>query len=474
MKQLCWVLVAFFVLSVRAGAAHAQGLPPQLEEAMQAAGIASAEYAVLVRPLDGGPPLAAHNARQPYNPASAMKLVTSHAALSLLGPDYRWKTSVSVRGRMLEDVLHGDLVLQGGGDPKLVIEDLVEVVARLRATGLREIAGNLVVDDSLYDVGEELASIDGKVSQPYNVVPHAALMNFKSTRIVVRPEKGAVSITLDPPLAGVNVVNAVKLEPGRCRNGAWGLSVADGGSEARPEIRVSGVYSSGCGQQSTMAAVLGHRQFIEAFFRGAWQAAGGSWSGRAVTERQAAQPREPLVRWTSPRTLAEVVVDINKFSNNVMARQVLLQTAVERAPGQPATPERARRVIADWLAGRGLSFSEMVLDNGSGLSRSERISADSLVRLLEDVGLSGHRAEFVNSLPVVGVDGTMRYRLVSDAVAGNAWIKTGSLDGVRSIAGYVNAASGKRYAVVMMVNSPKAGASRASQDMLLRWVYQNG
>jgi serine-type D-Ala-D-Ala carboxypeptidase/endopeptidase (penicillin-binding protein 4) len=474
MKRLsCLVLV--LLLSLRAGAGHAQGLPQTVEAAMQAAGIAPSDYGVLVRPLDGGPPLAAHNARDPYNPASAMKLVTTYAALSLLGPDYRWKTSVSMRGRMVEDVLQGDLVLHGGGDPKLVIEDLTEVVARLRATGLREIAGNLVIDDSLYDVAGELASIDGKVSQPYNVVPNAALMNFKSTRVVVRPDRGVVAITLDPPLAGVKVVNSVKLEPGRCRNGAWGLSIADAGSESQPEIRVSGVYSSGCGQQATMAAVLGHRQFVEAFFRGAWQAAGGSWRGRAVLERPPTQrTREALVNWTSPRSLTEVILDINKFSNNVMARQVLLQTAVERAPGQPATPERARRVVTDWLAARGLAFPELVLDNGSGLSRNERISAASLVLLLEDVGMSDYRAEFVNSLPVAGVDGTMRYRLVSDAVAGNAWIKTGSLDGVRSIAGYVNAASGKRYAIAMMVNSPKAGASRAAQDMLLRWVHQNG
>jgi serine-type D-Ala-D-Ala carboxypeptidase/endopeptidase (penicillin-binding protein 4) len=473
----CLLIAAF-----RPDAAAAHELPTAVREALRTAGVADGEFAVLVRPLDGGPALASHNAGIAYNPASAMKLVTTYAALALLGPEYRWKTTVSVRGRMVEDVLHGDLVLRGGGDPKLVIEDLVELVARLRAAGLREILGNLVVDDSLYDVSGESASLDGQLSQPYNVSPHAALMNFKSTKFVVRPAKEAVAITMDPPLAGVRLVNAVKLVPGRCRNGAWGLSITDGVGQPPsqvPEIRVSGTYSAGCGQQATMAAVLDHKRFIEAFFRSAWQSAGGSWSGRAVDLRSAAEGAatarsEPLVQWTSPRTLGDVVKDINKLSNNVMARQVMLQTAVERAPGQAATPERARRVVGDWLRGRGLWFPEMVIDNGSGLSRNERISADSLVRLLVDVGLSEYRAAFVDSLPVAGIDGTMKYRLVSDPIAGQARIKTGSLEGVRSIAGYVNAASGKRYAVVMIVNSPRAGASRATQDHLLRWVHASG
>ena len=486
MNRLLPVLFACLLVGIRPEGAVAQGMPVAVQQALRAAGVADNEFAVLVRPLDGGAPLVSHNAGIAYNPASAMKLVTTYAALSLLGADYRWKTSVSMRGRLVQDVLHGDLVLQGGGDPKLVVEDLAELVGKLRAAGLRDIQGNLLVDDSLYDVSAEPASLDGQVSQPYNVPPNAALMNFKSTKFVVRAAKGTVSVTMDPPLAGVRLVNAVTLEPGRCRNGAWGLSITDSTATATavPEIRVSGTYSAGCGQQSTMAAVLDHRRFLEAFFRAAWQTAGGSWNGRAVDLRavdlrsvgEGATPArtEPLVQWTSPRTLAEVVKDINKLSNNVMARQVMLQLAVERAPGQPATPERARRVVNDWLGERGLRFPELVIDNGSGLSRTERISADSLARLLIDVGLSDHRAAFVDSLPVAGVDGTMKYRLVSDPLAGQARMKTGSLEGVRSIAGYVNAASGKRYAVVMIVNSPRAGASRAAQDHLLRWVHSAG
>jgi D-alanyl-D-alanine carboxypeptidase/D-alanyl-D-alanine-endopeptidase (penicillin-binding protein 4) len=455
----------------------AQPLPASVTQAMHVAAITPAEVGAVVLPLDGGPPLVSHNAARAFNPASTMKLVTTHAALSLLGTDYRWTTSLLARGPVVGDVLSGDLVLRGGGDPKLVIEDMTELVGRLRATGLREIRGDLVIDDSLYETDGDGAAFDGDASQPYNVRPHAALMNFKATRLVVRPAARGVSIELDPPLADVRIINEVRLEPGRCRSGAPGLVVRDAGTEERPAIRVAGTYSRGCNEQSTMAAVLNHRQFVHGFFGAAWRSAGGTWSGRTVVARDVDPTLPVLVEWTSPRTLTDVVRDVNKFSNNVMARQLLLQTSVDPPAAlerRPATLERARDAVAAWLERRGLRTPELVIDNGSGLSRVERIAAASLGRLLIDAARADHGAAFVESLPVVGVDGTMRHRLRADPVAGRAWIKTGSLQDVRSIAGYVQAASGRRYAVVMLVNGPRAEASGAAQDALLRWVHAGG
>ena len=447
--------------------------PPSVVDAVRAAAIAPHEYGMAVLPLDGRPLAVAHNAELPFNPASTMKLVTTYAALSLLGADYRWSTAIAMRGRLDGDTLEGDLVLRGGGDPKLVIEDMTELVARLRASGLRQIRGNLVIDDSLYEIGDEsVEKFDGDPSQPYNVRPYAALMNFKATKFVVRPQGAGVDIVLDPPLAGVPIVNEVKLVRGACRFGAPGLAIRDAGPEERPSIRVGGAYSAGCGEQSTMVAVLNHRQFIHGFFLGAWQAAGGSWSGRTVVERGVNASLPVLATWTSPRTLGDVVRDINKFSNNVMARQVMLQTSTD-PKRTPATLERARRTIATWLEARGLRTPEIVIDNGSGLSRAERIAPLTLARLLVDAARSDQAAVLLESLPVVGVDGTMKLRLRDDPVAGRAWIKTGSLNGVRSIAGYVDAASGRRYAVVMLVNGPRAEGSSAAQDALLRWVYAN-
>jgi D-alanyl-D-alanine carboxypeptidase/D-alanyl-D-alanine-endopeptidase (penicillin-binding protein 4) len=153
----------------------------------------------------------------------------------------------------------------------------------------------------------------------------------------------------------------------------------------------------------------------------------------------------------------------------------MLQTSADAAPPrQPATLERARRTVVSWLERRGLRTPELVIDNGSGLSRQERIAPASLARLLLDAARSDQAAVYLESLPVVGVDGTMRHRLRGEPIAGRAWIKTGSLNGVRSIAGYVDGASGRRWAVVMLVNGPRAEGSGAAQDALLRWVHANG
>ena len=455
--------------------ALAQPVPPTVGAALRASAIGPGEYGVVALPLDGGPPLIAYNESLAFNPASTMKLVTTYAALSLLGANYRWHTPILIRGSIDDGVLDGDLVLRGGGDPKLVIEDMVEMVSRLRALGLRVIRGNLVIDDSLYEIGDESTEkFDGDPSQPYNVRPYAAMMNFKATKVTVRPQTSGITIDLDPPLADVGVIDEVRVLGGPCRNGIAGLAIRDSGTEQKPLIRVAGSYSSACGEQSTMTAVLNHRQFIQAFFGSAWRSAGGVWDGRAVIERRT-DPRLPvLMQWTSPRTLADVVKDINKYSNNVMARQLMLQTSTDLPRRRPATLERARKVIIGWLEKRGLRSPEIVIDNGSGLSRQERIAPLALARVLIDASQSPDAPVFLQSLPVVGVDGTMKGRLKTDLVAGNAWIKTGSLNDVRSIAGYVDAASGRRYAVVMLINGPRAEGSAPAQDALLKWIYANG
>ncbi len=430
------------------------------------------EVGLIALPVAGGAPLLEWNAARAYNPASTMKLVTSYAALALLGPDYRWRTALHLDGAIEDGVLRGNLVLRGGGDPKLVIEDLTELIARMRAAGLREIGGDLLLDDALYDLSaESLRALDGDVSQPYNVAPNAALLNFKAIRFVMVPKGAGATVALDPALADVEILNELRSQAGPCGNGG-AVTIRDAGDERRAVIRVSGTIRTACGEQSTSAAVLTPRQFARAFFKAAWVADGGTWRGDVRIVPGAARG-VPWLVWESPRTLADVVQDIHKLSNNVMTRQVMLQLAAETLR-LPATMERARGVVRKWLDLQGLSFPELVLDNGSGLSRDERISARSLARLLGHAA-AGPNAELMRTtLPSVGIDGTMKRRLVGEGISGRAWVKTGSLEGVRAIAGYVDARSGQRYAVVMLVNGPGAAGSRPAQDAFLRWVFANG
>jgi D-alanyl-D-alanine carboxypeptidase/D-alanyl-D-alanine-endopeptidase (penicillin-binding protein 4) len=179
-----------------------------------------------------------------------------------------------------------------------------------------------------------------------------------------------------------------------------------------------------------------------------------------------------LVEHESP-SLADVVRDINKYSNNVMARELFLTMGAEVAR-QPGNADRSQRTVRAFYTARGVALPDLVIDNGSGLSRRERISARSMVAVLQAAWASPVMPEFVSSLPLVGFDGTMRRRLNQQTVAGQAHVKTGTLADARAVAGYVLAASGRMYVVVLMVNHANAGGAQAAQDALLQWVYDRG
>ncbi len=415
-----------------------------------------------------------HQAERPFNPASTMKLVTTHAALSMLGPGYRWTTRFLTTGPIRDGVLQGDLILQGGGDPHLVIEDLHALMADLRAQGLTTIRGDLVVDDARFAVGPaDGEAFDGDASQAYNVRPWAALTNFKASKLVIDPKKR--QLALEPPLADVQLRYDVKVLKGRCRTGGTRLGVQDGATAAgRPVVSVNGTQVRACGSQQFYAAMLDHQQFLHGIFKAAWKDMGGQFTGRTRIQPGAAVRGRPLYAWQSTLDLGEVVHHINKFSNNVMTRMLLLEMAA--ASGQGALPpDRAGQWLHQWYRGQGLALPSLVMENGSGLSRQARISAGDMVTLLARAASSPTAPWFEASLPVVGIDGTMKTRLRMDPVAGQAQIKTGTLQDVRAIAGYVTAASGRRYALSLMING-KYPAERAlhAQDELLRWVYRHG
>lgn len=415
-----------------------------------------------------------HQAERPFNPASTMKLVTTHAALAMLGPNYRWTTRFLTTGPIRDGVLQGDLILQGGGDPHLVIEDLHALMADLRAQGLTTIRGDLVVDDARFAVGPaDGEAFDGDASQAYNVRPWAALTNFKASKLVIDPKKR--QLALEPPLADVQLRYDVKVLKGRCRAGGTRLGVQDGATAAgRPVVSVNGTQVRACGSQQFYAAMLDHQQFLHGIFKAAWKDMGGQFTGRTRIQPGAAARGRPLYAWQSTLDLGEVVHHINKFSNNVMTRMLLLEMAA--ASGQGALPpDRAGQWLHQWYRSQGLALPSLVMENGSGLSRQARISAGDMVTLLARAASSPTAPWFEDSLPVVGIDGTMKTRLRMDPVAGQAQIKTGTLQDVRAIAGYVTAASGRRYALSLMING-KYPAERAlhAQDELLRWVYQHG
>ncbi len=448
-------------------------LPAPVAHALKKANVPETAAAVLVREVDARMPRVSFNADKPMNPASAMKLLTTYAALELLGPAYAWKTEIYALGPIVNGVLEGDLAFKGYGDPKLGFEQFWLLLRQLRDKGLREIRGDLLLDRSHFEAtAHDPARFDGEPLRPYNVGPDALLVNYKAIRLAFFPDaaRKTLAVSAEPSPPQFDLVNLVKLTDGAC-GGAWyegiRMDLAETGAVAR--LILTGSYPAVCGEKTRSVSVMSHPQFVAGVFRQIWGELGGKFAGGLREGVLPAQARL-LARNDSP-ALAEVVRDINKFSNNVMARQLYLTLGAE-ASKRPARGEDAEAAIHAWLAQKEMRMPELVIENGAGLSRLNRISADSLGRLLAAAFASPVMPEFIASLPLAGIDGTMRKRLNGNGVAGHAHVKTGYLEGVRAIAGYVLDRRGRRTIVVFMVNHPNAGASKAAQDALLTCVYE--
>lgn len=469
MKPICKGLLA---LLFPAAVLAQEGWPGPVHRALREAGIPAAGASALVQELGPRKPALSIHAHAAMNPASVMKLLTAFAALELLGPAYRWRTEAYLEGVLRDGVLEGNLVLKGFGDPKLNVESFWMLLRGLRARGLREIRGDLVLDRSHFAAAlGDPGRFDGDPFRPYNVLPDALLVNFKSLRFTFLPDAGSggVRLAVEPRPPSLEVVNSLRLGDGACPEGrAFRDLLRPAFDPARQRAEFGGLYPASCGEKELDVALLEPNDHVGGVFRQLWAEVGGSWRG-AVREGQAAPGTTPFyVHESAP--LGELVRDVNKFSNNVMARQIFLTLGAPEGRTS-ASAERSRQAIRAWLAGRGLEFRELVLDNGSGLSRLERISAANLAALLQAAWTSPVMPEFIASMPVAAVDGTMRRRLRGDGVAGNAHIKTGLLSDVRSMAGYVLDPNGKRYAVVMLVNHPNAHRAQGALDALLRWVH---
>lgn len=464
-RVLCWAAAALLC----AAPALAAGLPPSVLVALRQAKLPPDALAVVVSDVSGTAlPRLAHQPDVPMNPASLMKLFGTYAALELLGPAYTWATPVWLGGPVNNGVLEGPLYIQGSGDPKLVMERSWLLLQRVRQLGVREIAGDIVLDRGAFMLPTvHPGDFDGEPYRPGNVQPDALLLNYKSLVLRVRPDPalGVAQVSSEPALAGVAVDATVPLAAGDC--GDWrGALKADFTGPAR--IRLAGNYAAACGERTWPIAYADPASYNARLLLQQWQALGGTLKGQV---RDGAAPRDvpPSFEFASP-PLAEVVRDINKFSNNVMAQQLFLSLAlVQRGTGEP---QAAREVVATFARERARCLpQDLVIDNGSGLSRHSLATAGCLSRLLQAAWASPVMPELLSSLPVTGVDGTTRRpERQWGGATGRAHLKTGSLRNVAGLAGVVLAASGRRYVFVAIINHPDAGAARPVLDALVQWT----
>jgi serine-type D-Ala-D-Ala carboxypeptidase/endopeptidase (penicillin-binding protein 4) len=498
MLRFFWPILIGFSFAVAHGALFAQALPKEVLLALARAGVPPQAISVVVQALPNKlvatsvastateapvavavavilpEPKLSHRPDVSSNPASVMKLITTYAALSQLGADFTWKNRIYIDGTVDNGVLQGNLILRGSGDPKLVLERIDELFKQVLAKGVREVRGDIILDRRIFDVPDKNpADFDDEPLRPYNAVPDGLLLNFKSLIFYFSPDATGKRVVLrtEPPIARVDIPTEITASYGPC--GDWrGNLQADFSSADR--VSFSGRYAVACGERIWPVAYVAPRQYASRVIEAMWRNTGGQLSGNV---REDALPRTArLLITTESLPLSDIIADVNKFSNNVMAQQVFL-TLSSQLPnaGRTGSFAASQRNIAAWWKQLHPQVAAPVLENGSGLSRKERASAAAINALLQHAAGSAQAQVFANSMGIAGVDGTvarMRERNANSAAIGQAQLKTGTLKDVAAIAGYANAQNGQRYSLVGIINHPNAAAARPALDALVEWVVK--
>ena len=469
-----WSALLIAALAAWCSTATLAALPGPVQRELRRAGIPAEALAIEVREVGAARPLLQHRAKAPMNPASTMKLLTTYAALELLGPAHTWKTSAYHTGEIHQGVLTGDLYVQGSGDPKITYEAFASFLHQLRANGLEHIRGDLVLDRARFALPpHNPAAFDNEPLKAYNVGPDALLFNFKTVRFIFVPDAAhkTVLVRAEPHPQGLTIASDLKLGDQACNDWRASIQPQFESESDRAHATFTGTYPLACAEKSWWVSLFDHAPFFAGSFRAMWTEQGGSLSGGWREDRVPSGAR--LLGQLESPPLAELIRDINKRSNNVMARQLFMQLAAREATSAATLPA-AQASLAAWLRDKGLRFPELAIENGSGLARGDRISAEHLTEVLQRAYVSPVMPEFVASLPVLATDGTLEHRMRGRVAAGMAHLKTGSLDEVRALAGYLLDHRGRRYVLVAIVNHPQAATAQPALEALVDWVVRQG
>ncbi|MGO3888306.1 MAG: D-alanyl-D-alanine carboxypeptidase/D-alanyl-D-alanine-endopeptidase [Psychrobacter sp.] len=462
-------------------------------------------------------PLISHQPDTARTPASTMKLLPTFIALDTLGTDFVWLTRVYHTGIIVGDRLYGDLVIQGSGDPKMTHERLQQLLYHVQQAGIKHIDGNIVIDSAVFEqVSKDPAAFDNAPLRPYNASPDGFLVNFSSIGIKSQPlNNGQAQLTYTPKLADYQLPSVVNTRAGACASANYSLNP----QWQANQLQINSELPSSCGEHVFYIAYPDAKDFAAHVLADKWYALGNTLSGQIISQERpyntltnthkagslAALPLSPLPIVSYPSlTLAQQIYDINHFSNNVMAEQVALSigayaatSASQAASTNAATPmtisgttslydfgsshhtnyPTTLQTINQWWQTH-LKTPPPYLTNGSGLCRTCTVSAANLSELLGYAYDSPSFDAYVDSLGIAGVSGTIAThskRLPESAAIGRAWIKTGTLNNVTSMAGYVKGQSGQDYTVVGLINTDQAlnvYAARTVLDAMLDWTAQ--
>ncbi|MGH8455229.1 MAG: D-alanyl-D-alanine carboxypeptidase/D-alanyl-D-alanine endopeptidase [Nevskiales bacterium] len=447
-----WFVLSLLLLS---GAAWALDGTEDLVESVENSGIPEDDLSLLAVEGTGrnARVLLSLNPSQAMIPASVTKLVTAAASLREFPPGTRFETRLLSAGEQNGKVLNGDLVLKGGGDPSFKPAVLADLVSRFARSGIREIRGNILVDDSYFDsvrIDTSRSDTD-RVDKAYDAPVGAMSFNWNTVAVYFRPAARAgepATVILEPASDYIRVRGEVKTAVGRGRPRVGARRLHD------PAFRGDVIEVNGfIGQQ--IEEVMAYKNITQPDIwsgenlKSELRRQGISLSGSV--RRGAASFGAHTLATVQGDTVQEIVVEMNKASNNFVAEMLAKNLSAQAQP--PGNLERGMAIIREYMRSLGLSALEYTLVNPSGLTRDNKLSARALVRVLQDMGGNFQYApEFLTSLPIAGVDGTLRRRLRNTPAERFIRAKTGYVDNVLTLAGYAGHNDGKIVTFAFLFN----------------------
>lgn len=447
-------------------------IPDRVQRIIDGHNLPDSSFSFFVQEIGEEQPLFTFNADKPMNPASAIKTVTTLAALESLGPAFTWQTELFALGPIENGVLRGDLLMKGGGDPFLVEDQLRGMLKSLQRAGVQHITGNLILDGSYFDSSvENTELIDNQAGRSYNTNPNAIIANFQAMTFFFYPHTNGrdVIIHTDPRLPNVKITNRLSLRNRSCGGYQRGISF-NLNPDDPSEVIFEGQFPSRCSRYQMVREVLNAPDYTFGLFKELWLELGGQLDG-GILRGAVPDDLDPIVVWNSV-PMSDIIKSINKFSNNLMTRHLLLTLGAEIL-GPPATVEKGIEAMKNYLELKSLDSNLLTLTNGAGLSRDTRVTAGLLNEVLQSAWASPYMPEYVASLPINGMDGTMRNRVRGTQMSGRMHVKTGSLDEVTAVNGFIYSQSNRVFAVSGIVNHELAdrGPGNELLDSLLIWVY---
>ncbi len=445
-------------------------VPEAIIHMINANKIDPSQVSILIKKVNNDQTVASLNEAQSRIPASVMKILTTYSALLELGTDFRWPTKFYYTGQFSKGVIRGNIAIEAFGDPTLNSKDLYRIAKRLRRLGIRKITGDMVLDRSFFSTSNRVSSgFDRNRYSEYNAMPDALMLNDHLTKIIVGPKNGQIVASKAIPEDEYNIVNRMQPTSAPCRGkNSWPyVSVKSSGD--KPTVIFTGTISTHCPRRAIYKLLThSHESFYHAF-ASALRRAGISFKGRMVLSRVPRSAKALMIHHSRP--LLQIVAKTNKKSNNLYARHIFLLVGAERE-GAPATEAKGAKAIKSILSARGIWDEHIRINNGCGLSRDSRITANALVSVLEDA-YKKYGKRWLNALSIAGKDGTIRRRFRRSIAKGRAWMKTGTLNNAKNIAGYVRGRSGTMYVAAILYNGREKWKGSSLQNQIIEWIVRN-